>query len=136
MDELFVAFIIGISFSATFVTQSYFALAFQKGGTSPISSDLLDIGARMLYGVANMLLVYLGNTIENAAIIGALLGFTLSIIGRFGFKLPTTLFGFDTKTSWQVHIIAPVLYALIFVVLIYNLNRMLLPKHLAAMLNS
>lgn len=127
MDTLFVAFIIGISFSATFVTQSYLAMAFDKGGTAPISNDLLDIGARMAYGAANVLLVYLGNTVQNAALVGALLGFCLSLIGRFGFNLPSTLFGIEPKDAWQVHVVAPILYAIIFVVLIRNLNRVLLP---------
>lgn len=132
MDRLFVSFIIGISFSATFISHSYLSLAFQKGGTSVISSDVLDIGVRMAIGLANVLLVYMGNTVQDAAVVGALLGFCLSLIGRFAYNLPTTLFGYDTKTAWRVHIIAPLMYAAIFVILVRNLNRVLLPRHTAA----
>lgn len=122
MERLFIAFLIGISFPATFVTHSYVALAFLKKGTSSVDRQTMDISIRIAYGLANVVLVALGNSIENAAVVGAILGLLLSVLGR-SFDLPSTLFGFDPKSAWRVHVIAPVLYAGIFAVVLFNLNR-------------
>jgi len=126
MSDIFLAFYIGSTFPATFISQIYLAMALQKGGSAPISYELMNIGVHIAYGLANMLLVYMGNTVQNAAIIGGLLGLCLSMVGRFGYNLPVTMFGFSPQTSWQVHVIAPVLYAIIFVVLVRNLNLLLI----------
>lgn len=130
MERAFLAFIVGVSFSATFITHTYIAWAFEKGGTAPIGIDMLYIGTRMAYGVANVINVYMGNTVQSSLITGALLGLFLSYVGRFGYDLPIQLFGFNAENEWQVHIIAAILYALIFAILVRNINNLFLGRDL------
>ena len=51
-------------------------------------------------------------------IVGMALGILLSIIGRFGLDLPIKLFNFTKNTSYQVHIYATIMYAMIFRLLV------------------
>lgn len=125
MDQLFLAFVVGISFSVTFITHTYIAWAFENGGTSPVGTDLIYIYTRLAYGVANIANVFMGNTVQSSLITGALLGLFLSFVGRFGYDLPVQLFGFDRENEWQVHVIGPIVYALIFVLLVRNVNKVI-----------
>lgn len=45
---------------------------------------------------------------------GFLTGLFLSLVGRFGLSLPTKMFGMPPGRSYVVHLVAPVLYAVIF----------------------
>ncbi len=45
---------------------------------------------------------------------GAILGFTLSVIGRFGLDLPVKMFGIPRAQAGKVHPTAIILYAIIF----------------------
>ncbi len=118
MDRLLVAFAVGVSFAASFVTQTYLAV----GTRGTVGTGLL-VGVRLAYGLANIVLVHLGNSVAQAVAVGAVLGLCLSLVGRFALHLPTQLFGFSAETAWKVHVLAPVLYAAIFVVVVRNLNR-------------
>ena len=54
---------------------------------------------------------------------GALYGLTLSLIGRqFGF--PIKVFKFNKNNQYLIHIIAAILYSLIFGIIIHNLNQL------------
>lgn len=82
-------------------------------------------GILALYGLANVVVKQWDQGKYDwvtYAIVGAGLGLLLSIIGK-SFKLPTTLFGFTEATQTNVHWMAMLLYAFIFVVWIRNLNR-------------
>ena len=116
-----VAFLVGTSFAATFVTHTYVRWAFEKGGTSRVGLPMLGIGIRLAYGVANVINVRAGNTVQSSFWVGACLGLFLSLVGR-SIGLPHTLFKMDN--AWHVHVIAPILYAAIFVLLVRNLNHL------------
>jgi len=82
-------------------------------------------GILALYGLANVVVKQWDQGKYDwfsYAIVGAGLGLVLSLLGK-SFNLPTTIFGFTEATQNNVHWMAMVLYALIFVVWIRNLNR-------------
>ena len=122
--QLLYAFALGVSFAVTFVTISYLTIGYDRAKDPPKQSrKSLEIAARLSYGIANVINVAMGNTLAGAAVVGALFGEILSVVGRFGLDLPKRLFDMPTEKEWHVHIIAPVLYALIFVFLIRPLNQ-------------
>jgi hypothetical protein len=123
--ESLLAFAIGVSFSASFVTLAYLSHGWQQAKQKPaVPLNNVRIGARLAYGIANVVNVYFGNTIQSAATVGALLGEAFSLVGRYQLGLPKLLFGMTDATAWRVHAIAPVLYAGIFVLLVRNLNTL------------
>lgn len=48
-------------------------------------------------------------------LVGFLTGLGFSLAGRFGMDLPVKMFNFPREQSHRVHLIAPVLYAVVFV---------------------
>lgn len=48
-------------------------------------------------------------------LVGFLTGLGFSLVGRFGMDLPVKMFNFPREQSHRVHLIAPVIYAVIFV---------------------
>lgn len=79
------AFLVGSSIASTVFTYIYMGVAiYAKGRPSSVPYELIPF----------------------------LVGLVLSLMGRFGANLPKTLFGFENE--WLVHLIAIVLYALIF----------------------
>lgn len=127
MEQYLKAFAIGASFFSAFVTLTYTAKAFEITDKKPeVSQQLLNIGIRIAYGLANTVLVFLGNTLPNAAAVGAIFGEIMSLIGRYKLNLPFMLFGLKQEDTWKVHVIAPFMYMLIFTMLVYNLNNIFL----------
>ena len=87
-----------------------------------IPYESLVIGILFAYGVAFTVMQKMNKkdngtkNVRNAAITGAVLGLSLSLIGRHIFDLPVKHFGMIDQ-PWSVHIVAPVLYAIIFVLI-------------------
>lgn len=115
------AFAVGASFPGSFITISYLTHQANKD----INLNKLEILVRIAYGLANIVNVHFGNTLESSLIVGAMFGFLLSVVGRFRFQIPRKVFGMKKETEWRVHVVAPILYALIFVLLIRNLNKII-----------
>ena len=91
-------------------TLIYLSLAWRRSGRPNVSIDVMLIAIPVMYGVA----LALGEEYNLPPwASGSLLGLVLSTIGRNA-GLPETLFGFETRASWQVTPIAIVLYAIIF----------------------
>jgi hypothetical protein len=70
----------------------------------------------LLFGIfneINTIVIKKYNNINYSLIVGAIFGLLLSSIGRFYLNLPKLLFGFK-QNEHNVHIIAVILYALIF----------------------
>lgn len=86
-----------------------------------IPYESIVAGILFSYGVSNLILKKLdeknGNKKRNAIIVGSILGLSLSIIGRYGLDLPNKHFGMK-ENGFNVHLIAPVLYAIIFLLYI------------------
>lgn len=91
------------------------------GNFASIPYESIVVGILLSYGVSTMILKRLddknGNKKRNALLVGSTLGLLLSIIGRYGFDLPVKHFGM-MNNGFNVHIIAPVLYAIIFLLYI------------------
>lgn len=125
------AFIVGSSIAATIISLGYIGRAFEKAGRpSDVPFELIAIVIPVAYGIANIINVRLGNTISSAALTGAALGFLFSLGGRFLLHLPVKIFDISSQNAAIVHVIAPVLYALIFVVIVRQLNKLSLSNQL------
>ena len=121
------SFVAGSSVAASFVTLAYLGRAFAKAGRPPdFPYETAAFAIPVLYGLANALNVSVGgDSLPSAALSGCLLGLLLSVLGRFRYGLPVRFFGFSDANSWAVHGVAPVLYALIFVLIVRNVNRLM-----------
>ncbi len=120
------SFVAGSSVAATFVTLVYLGRAFANAGRpSDFPYEAAAFVIPVLYGVSNALNVSVGgNSLLSAALSGCLLGLTLSGLGRFRYGLPVKFFGFTTRNTWAVHLVAPGLYGLLFVLIVRNVNRL------------
>lgn len=106
------AFIAGSSLPSISVTMLYIGYYFRKnGGPSDIHFEKFALFIPFFYGI---FAVIEQKYIKNPLISGALLGLSLSLMGRFILGLPQRMFGFTTENEYQVHIIAMILYAGIF----------------------
>ena len=112
-------FIAGSSLPAVFVTLSYLGYYFDKAGRpADVPIEMFALGVPFLFGLfAELNERY----IKNFTLTGILLGLTLSFIGRFALGLNRKLFGL----TYEVHIYAIVLYALIFTYIVKPIIMML-----------
>ncbi len=128
------AFIIGSCIFSTIITMSYTGNAYRTSGRpKDVPFEMIPISIAIMFGLFNMLNIYLQNVLKDqlkfqysnyavAASVGALMGLTFSFAGRFGIDLPTKIFKIK-KNQWVVHVIAPILYALIFSIIVQPLNQ-------------
>lgn len=106
------AFIAGSSLPSVAVTMMYVGYYFRKkGGPSDIHFEKFALVIPLFYGI---FAVIEKKYIKNPLVTGALLGLFLSFMGRFILGLPQKMFGFSSQNEYQVHIIAMILYAMIF----------------------
>lgn len=115
------SFLIGSSLPSILVTMSYLGYYFRmKGRPSDIPYEMFPIFIPLFFGI----FAYIEeNIIKSPPLTGALLGLSLSLIGRFGLNLPQRMFGFNKSNEYQVHIIAMILYAMIFTYIVKPLIR-------------
>ncbi len=121
------SFVAGSSVAATFVTLVYLGRAFANAGRpSDFPYEAAAFVVPVLYGLSNALNGSVGgDSLLSAALSGCLLGLLLSGLGRFRYGLPIRFFGFTARNSWAVHVVAPGLYTLIFVLIVRNVNRLM-----------
>lgn len=99
------------------ITLFYVTLAYSNKNFQPkIHFELFIIAIPVMYGLFGVINY---NAVQkfgtcSSLVVGALFGLLLSVIGRFGLNLPQLIFNFTKKDEFMVHIIAIVLYALIF----------------------
>jgi hypothetical protein len=129
------AFVVGTSLPAVFITLLYNAIPFAKNRTKPKTQtfpwEIIPMTAPVLLGAANALLFGLADATGAdyrwlAPVVGAVTGLAMSLFGRFGLRIPERLYRMKKKTHWRVHVIAPVLYAALFTVVIAPLTAWLL----------
>lgn len=121
-----VAFLIGSSVVVSIITTAYVGAGFVGHGRPPsVPIEWATVIESVVYGLA---VVLLKKTVIDrdaswlwAFAVGALTGLLLSLLGHYAFHLPSKIFGYQKNggAAWHVHLIAPVLYALIFGVWVY-----------------
>jgi hypothetical protein len=110
-----------ISSFISIITLGYVGIAYKNNNRpSTIPYELFPIFIPLLYGIFGLINYYIITNYGNnySIIVGMALGILLSIIGRFGLDLPIKLFNFTKNTSYQVHIYATIMYAMIFRLLV------------------
>ena len=108
------------------ITLGYIGIAYNnKHRPSSIPYELFPIFIPLLYGIFGLINYYIITDYGNnySIIVGMLFGILLSIIGRFGLDLPIKLFNFTKNTSYNVHIYAIIMYAIIFRLLVTPLTN-------------
>ena len=115
-----------ISSFISIITLGYIGIAYNnKNRPSTIPYELFPIFIPLLYGIFGVINYYIISKYGNnySIIVGMVFGILLSIIGRFGLDLPIRLFNFTRNTSYQAHIYALILYAIIFRLLVTPLTN-------------
>lgn len=124
------AFLLASSFPGVFITLSYLGYNYAKNDKpKDVSFELFSLLVPIafgIFGVINYHAIAMGSF--NSLIVGAVFGLLLSIIGRFYLKVPAKLFMLDEDKQDIVHFYAPVLYALIFYIIISPIQDVLIPR--------
>lgn len=123
MKDLLLDFLIGSSIFITIFPKIYLH------SNDPFLNKVL-IFLPILYGFTYVVLKYiLTKYIENKQLlficIGALAGLFYSIIGRFILGIPRNILNIKKSEEWKVHPTAMILYAVLYGIIIYNLDEIL-----------
>jgi len=99
------------------ITLGYLGVAFfNKGRPNSVNYELMVLIIPLVYwllGIVNYRVINeYGN--NSSLLVGALVGLCFSLIGRFILNLPITLFNLTKNNEYRVHIIAMIIYGLIF----------------------
>lgn len=116
------SFIIGSSITSTFVTFTYL-IYFNKKNKSDIDYFSITPFLSIAFGcvaVVNYLVLQKYKNINYSLLVGAVFGFTLSLIGRFVLKIPKKTFKLNNESEYIVHVVATILYSLI---MRYNISK-------------
>ena len=129
MDYL-LAFIIGSSIIIFLITFLYVGYAYRKSNRpDDLPYEIAPVIIPIMYGLFNIINVGLqskGYSPNIAFIVGAIMGEIFSLVGRFKYNLPILIFGFDKSNAYLVHLIAPILYGLIFRFPLQKINQLFL----------
>ena len=123
------AFVLGSSLPASFLSFLYIGSSYSKAGQPPVDFHLVPWGVLLMYGIMNVLNVHFQNEPKGvnprllSFIFGAIGGLLLSFGGRFILEYPKKVFGLAPDKEWAVHILAMLLYGVIFAILLQFLNK-------------
>lgn len=126
MERLLRQFIVGSSFPCFVITLFYTSKAYLKNPIKELSFPHFAIILPILFGVANIIVLNLnikGNLRTKFLIFGAVFGHLLSLYGTFVKQLPVKLFQFPTNRWYLPLLFAPFMYAAIWGLLIYQVNK-------------
>lgn len=119
------AFVIGSSLPVFVITFIYTGAAFRASERpSDVPFEQIALGVPLLFGLMGIVNWYVIKHYGNYSsfIVGAIHGLILSLLGRFILHLPSKIFDIQSN-KWQVHIIAPILYGLIFLFILTPLQK-------------
>ena len=129
MKNVIHAFIIASSLPCFFITALYVgnAMTNHKRAITHVPTETFMFGIPFMYGIFGIInyLVTTNtkSTYMSSLLVGAGLGLTLSIIGRFYLNLPKLMFGYTDQNAFQVHFVAMALYAVIFLTIVMPLQQ-------------
>jgi hypothetical protein len=123
------AFFLASSLPVFAITLSYLAYNYAKNQKPvDIPIEIFGLLVPLAFGIAGIINY---NAIKfgsyNSLLVGGIFGFALSLIGRFYYDIPSKLFGMQGDKQRIVHMYAPVMYALIFYIIISPLQDLLIP---------
>ena len=115
------------------ITWVYFGIAYaKKGRPSDVPIEVFAVAIPLLYAVTIWISkreILDKQLNENWFLLtGALLGLVLSVFGRFKYNFPVRLFGFTPENAWMVHVVAIILYAVIFRFYILPIMKLTMQK--------
>lgn len=106
-----------ISSLVSIITITYLGVAYyRKQKPSNVNFKLMVLIIPLIYGISGVINYKMIEEygINSSLIVGGLVGLLFSLVGRFILNLPTKLFEFTKNNEYQVHIIAVILYSIIF----------------------
>ena len=137
------SFILGTAFPFTLIPFLYLGLAHKKLSKNNeripgFYYEDVPIYLPLVYGSANALSKYLGMVSgwdkkgevnwKRLLLTGVVVGFSLSMIGRHNLQLPRRLFKMKPQQEYRVHIVAPILYGLSYLLLVGGMEKLFLCK--------
>lgn len=118
-------FLVGSSWPATIISMVYIGRGYMRTPPAdhPIPFQYIVWSLPALFGLSNVLLSrYTDGSRLTMILAGALFGFALSNIGTRIWSMPEKVFGFSAKDKFVPMILAPLLYAFVWGVVVYSLN--------------
>lgn len=128
--DLIRAFIVGSSLPASIYTLSYVGRSYGANPTDQLHYPGFAIAIPLLFGLSNAIvsnLIRYDNTRLKFALFGACFGLVLASIGLY-LDLPVQLFDMEESLQRMVLLIAPLLYAVIWAIPIYQMNLLMLDR--------
>lgn len=118
-----------------FFISSYFSLItlsyLSYHDVSKISYNKISLMMPTMYGIMGLI----NYKLQMPTLFGTFVGITLSLIGRFKFKIPEKVFLMKESNEMDVHFYAVMIYITIFNIL-DNLNKQILPSRIIEDQNS
>lgn len=121
-----VSFIVGSSLPAVGITMSYLGAAYRTSKyRETIPYELFPLMVPLFLGTANVINMRLVSRYgaNVSLLVGLVVGLLMSLLGRFGLDLPRKLFGMPQGMRHRVHVIAPLLYAVLYRVVMTPLTK-------------
>lgn len=121
-----ILYIFFISSLVSIITITYLGVAYnRKQKPINVNFELMVLIIPIIYGISGVInyKVVEEYGVNSSLVVGGLVGLCFSLVGRFILNLPTILFDFTKKSEYQVHIIAVILYSLIFRFILTPLTR-------------
>lgn len=122
------AFFLSSSLPASMITLAYLAYGYAKEKRpNDVPYELFGLLVPLIFGIFGVLnynATKFGS--YNSLIVGALFGLIISLIGRYVFNIPLKLFGLKDNKQRIVHLYAPILYSLIFYIIISPMQDLLI----------
>lgn len=114
------AFFLASSLPAFAITMSYLAYGYAKQKRpNDVPYELFPLLVPIafgIFGIINYNAIKFGS--YNSLLVGGVFGLLLSLIGRYYLDIPNKVFGLEGIKQRIVHMYSPILYALIFYIII------------------
>lgn len=129
MERFLKRFIIGASLPSFLISFLYIGRGYLKSDDHPVPFQYIAILIPLLMGLYNALagLVPVGKRLTELAVMiitGFLFGVMLSNIGTWVYDMPGRIFKFSDDRKFIPLVAGPLLYAVIFGIIIYNMNKL------------
>ena len=126
MSKIIKDFIIGSAWPATIISLLYIGNAYNNTPiyNQPIPYSKIVWTLPIFFGITNALVGGADASMITMIITGIVFGILLSNIGTHIYNMPVKIFGYSEENKYITLLIAPILYAFIWGIVIYYVNQL------------